>query len=43
MTTKIIFQLILIWASKNAEFDADFVSVKKVVKNFHEKRINMKV
>jgi hypothetical protein len=28
---------ILIWVTKNAEFDADFKSVKKVVKNSPEK------
>jgi hypothetical protein len=29
-----IFKLILIWMSKNAEYDADFEFVEKVVKNF---------
>jgi hypothetical protein len=29
-----IYQIISIWVSKNAEFDADFESVEKVVKKF---------
>jgi hypothetical protein len=37
MTQKIIFQIILIWVSKNAEFDADFESVEKVVKKCLQK------
>jgi hypothetical protein len=34
ITTKKYFQLILIWVLKNAEFDADFESVEKVVQKF---------
>jgi hypothetical protein len=37
MTQKIICQIILIWVSKTAEFDAEVESVEKVAKNFtHE-------
>ncbi len=37
MTQQIIFQIILLWVSKNAEFVADFETVEKVVKNTFEK------
>jgi hypothetical protein len=39
MTPKKWFQIISIWVSKNAEFDADFESVKKVVKNIPRKKV----
>jgi hypothetical protein len=36
VTEKIIFQIILIWVSKNPEFDAEFESVEKKQKSLHE-------
>ncbi len=35
--TKKNLQIILIWVSVNAEFDAEFESVEKVAKSLHQK------
>ncbi len=39
MTKKIIFHIILIWVLKNAEFDADFEFVGKVLKKSPAKKV----
>jgi hypothetical protein len=39
MTPQIFFQISSIWASKNADFDADFESVEKVAKKFTRRNL----
>jgi hypothetical protein len=39
MAKIIFFQIISIWVSKNAEFDAEFESVEKVAKKVYTKKV----
>ncbi len=39
MTKKNCFQIIFIWVSKNADFDAEFESVEKVAKKLTQRKL----